>query len=373
MFADSLKLGRPESVQSGSALVVLGWPSPHGQRSIFVDSTHECLAREGQYIRTRAFIHAGSSGGPALNASLNVVGVASHNPRWSDDTLAPPDAGGEDKYLALIRTVERIALAAEDDAALASAASPANPSGPSADAPAGLTSLRWPVVTPKPDASTPDHALRPVPLRPFTLGVAELSTTALGLRVTLQPDGRGGSYSLRARAPSVDGLPHATVGEAAAVADASPRPLAGSLSPLCTLSLDSAARRAARVPPGATHFAFGSPVAADAPSPAVHDALGESFAAAGGFLYFTLQPASAAGATAAAEAGAACSYSLCGATAFTRSAGQGLRFDGPVPLQSRECVRTLTSQRRLSVPTLELLIGAGVKHFCCARRLREWR
>ena len=71
-FSDTLRLGRPQDVASGSALFVLGWPSPDGQTSIFVDSTHECLAREGTIIRTRAFIHAGSSGGPALSASLQV-------------------------------------------------------------------------------------------------------------------------------------------------------------------------------------------------------------------------------------------------------------------------------------------------------------
>ena len=72
-FSDTLRLGRPEDVTSGSPLLVLGWPSPDGQTSIFVDSTHECLAREGTIIRTRAFIHAGSSGGPALNSSLQAA------------------------------------------------------------------------------------------------------------------------------------------------------------------------------------------------------------------------------------------------------------------------------------------------------------
>lgn len=85
---------------------MLGWPSPHGQTSIFVDSTHECLSREGQLLHTRAFIHAGSSGGPALTPSLHVVGVVSHNPRSSDDTIRPPEAGGEVHYLACIRSTE---------------------------------------------------------------------------------------------------------------------------------------------------------------------------------------------------------------------------------------------------------------------------
>lgn len=91
---------------------MLGWPSPHGQTSIFVDSTHECLSREGQLLHTRAFIHAGSSGGPALTPSLHVVGVVSHNPRSSDDTIRPPEAGGEVHYLACIRSTERIGLIA---------------------------------------------------------------------------------------------------------------------------------------------------------------------------------------------------------------------------------------------------------------------
>ena len=46
-FSDTLRLGRPADVTSGSPLIVLGWPSPDGQTSIFVDTTHECLAREG--------------------------------------------------------------------------------------------------------------------------------------------------------------------------------------------------------------------------------------------------------------------------------------------------------------------------------------
>ena len=52
-FSDTLRLGRPADVTSGSPLIVLGWPSPDGQTSIFVDSTHECLAREGSIIRSR--------------------------------------------------------------------------------------------------------------------------------------------------------------------------------------------------------------------------------------------------------------------------------------------------------------------------------
>ena len=101
-FSDTLRLGRPADVTSGSPLIVLGWPSPDGQTSIFVDTTHECLAREGTIIRTRAFIHAGSSGGPALNSALQVVGVVSHNPRESDDTLGLD----ETRYLACIRSTE---------------------------------------------------------------------------------------------------------------------------------------------------------------------------------------------------------------------------------------------------------------------------
>ncbi|EOD04861.1 hypothetical protein EMIHUDRAFT_368946, partial [Emiliania huxleyi CCMP1516] len=111
-FRSALRLGTPSAVTSGSALLVLGWPSPHGQTSIFVDSTHECLSREGQLLHTRAFIHAGSSGGPALTPSLHVVGVVSHNPRSSDDTIRPPEAGGEVHYLACIRSTERIGLIA---------------------------------------------------------------------------------------------------------------------------------------------------------------------------------------------------------------------------------------------------------------------
>ena len=49
-------------------------------------------------ISTRAFIHDGSSGGPALvhdgrtrQGQLRVIGVASHNPKMSVDTLTAPE------------------------------------------------------------------------------------------------------------------------------------------------------------------------------------------------------------------------------------------------------------------------------------------
>ena len=138
-FPHTLKLAsRPAEVKPGSPLVVVGWPSPDNQRTIFIDSTHECLAREGTLIRTRAFIHAGSSGGPALNRSLQVVGVISHNPGSSDDTLRPE---GEDRYIACIRSTERVELRARQAAA--------------GSAPQAI-SMRWPVVVPPPpEGDTP--------------------------------------------------------------------------------------------------------------------------------------------------------------------------------------------------------------------------
>lgn len=140
-FSDALRLGKEADVVSGCPLLVLGWPSPHGQRTIFVDSTHECISREGSLLRSRAFIHAGSSGGPALTASLQVVGVISHNPRSSDDTVRPPENGGEEKYVACIRAIERVALAP-------------SPEGQ------GLTSSHIPLVTP-PAAVAREQACTP--------------------------------------------------------------------------------------------------------------------------------------------------------------------------------------------------------------------
>ena len=63
------------------------------------DTSHEILTfdRDG-LISTRAFIHDGSSGGPALahdgrtrQGQLRVIGVVSHNPKRSVDTLTAPE------------------------------------------------------------------------------------------------------------------------------------------------------------------------------------------------------------------------------------------------------------------------------------------
>ena len=89
-----------------------------------------------------------------------------------------------------------------------------------------------------------------------------------------------------------------------------------------------------------------------------------------------------------AAAAADSPFGLCGATAFTRSAGQGLAFDGPLPLRRAApaapflapvangdsdtpddpdaldvLLRTQLRERGVQRPTLELLLSAGVREF----------
>ena len=119
------------------------------------------------------------------------------------------------------------------------------------------------------------------------------------------------------------------------------------------------------MPLAATHFAFGYPPTTTGAAggggggggggQSTAGKLGESFLAAGGFLYFARSSDGSASSQ---------SYALCGATAFTRSAGQGLHFAGPVKLHSAACRQQLAAQRRLFKPTLELFAHAGVRHFC---------
>lgn len=328
-FPHPLRLAsRPAEVKPGSPLVVIGWPSPHNQTTIFIDSTHECLAREGTLIRTRAFIHAGSSGGPALNRSLQVVGVISHNPGSSDDTLRPE---GEERYLACIRSTERVELRAGQLAA---------DGGPQA------ISMRWPaVVPPQPEGDAP----RANPLQPFVLTSALLDLQLLGLACNVED----GTFELRPPRASAGGG-----GGDGGDATAAPCAGTGRLSRSHPMTLDPAARQAALVPPAATHFAFGYPCTSPDSSRLQEYSLGESFAAAGGFVYFTHS-------LAACEGEDEGRFQLCGATSLHRSAGQGLQFDGPVPLRDPLlCRQQLETQDRLHQATLDFLLSVGVKHFC---------
>ena len=72
--------------------------------------------------------------------------------------------------------------------------------------------------------------------------------------------------------------------------------------------------------------------------------------AAGGFLYFERRGGGGGG-------GGGGGYRLCGATAFTRSAGQGLRFEGPVQLHSPACRQLLAP--RLATPTMDLFTSVA--------------
>ena len=355
------------------------------------------------------------------HAPFQVVGVVSHNPRDSDDTLSLD----ETRYLACIRSTDRVELS--------------NAGVNAATAGHHLTSMRWPVVMPPPAHSA---ARREVPLRAFTLGVVPLDFARLGIVATIDADGRGGSYVLgppavaaaaaaaAASAAAADGAGGApaypcpqghgacqrktsrttanpnrdfykcgTCGHftwadrlglaapggatataaaaaaavaaaaaattaavaiaataAAAVAAAPPSDASTArISALHALTLDDASRDAARVPSAATHFAFGYPGASGGDLGGAAGGLGgpsESFLAAGGFLYFARRGGGGGGGG---------GFRLCGATAFTRSAGQGLRFEGPVQLYSPACRQQLAA--RLATPTMDLFTSVGVRHY----------
>jgi len=233
-----------------------------------------------------------------------------------------------------------------------------------------LTSLRVPAVMPPRDAS---QGRRPNPLGSFTLGVAALDLRKCGLAAEIKLDGATGLLSVSLSQP---GLEFDTGSEGAACS-----PVArGTISPLHPLTIDQLSREAACVPDKATHFAFSYPVSLSSEQ-RLPDALSESFTAAGGFLYFSL---SDAGSSAGSGGGSSSSHScrrdrsrdgdsggerggastiLLGATAFTRSAGQGIHFWGPVQLDDAACRAELDKQGRLVPPTLQMLKDAGVKFF----------
>ena len=64
-----IKNGRPTDPTAG-------WPTPDSQQTIYVDRTR-CLSQERGYLKSRLFLHAASSGGPALNARGELIGIAS--------------------------------------------------------------------------------------------------------------------------------------------------------------------------------------------------------------------------------------------------------------------------------------------------------
>ena len=84
-----LRLGDPSRVGTGDPLTVAGWPTPHGQRTIYVDNGHSCLSREHGHVKSQAFLHDAMSGGPICvpsprEGSLELVAVSSmsRSPRY---------------------------------------------------------------------------------------------------------------------------------------------------------------------------------------------------------------------------------------------------------------------------------------------------
>ena len=79
------KSGR-EVLMPGEEIAAAGWPSPQkdkgGQRVLHMDKL-KCLASEMGHIKSRAWIHAGSSGGPCVNTHGEVIGVNSFTDRYN--------------------------------------------------------------------------------------------------------------------------------------------------------------------------------------------------------------------------------------------------------------------------------------------------
>ena len=80
-FDSCLSIGDPSSVVSGDPLSCLGWPTPDGQTTIYVDDKHNLLSKEHGHLKSQAFLHKAMSGGPLLNHRMEIVGVNSYGPK----------------------------------------------------------------------------------------------------------------------------------------------------------------------------------------------------------------------------------------------------------------------------------------------------
>lgn len=79
-FISCLSIGDPSSVVSGDPLSCLGWPTPNGQTTIYVDDKYSLLSKEHGHLKSQAFLHTAMSGGPLLNHRMEIVGVNSYGP-----------------------------------------------------------------------------------------------------------------------------------------------------------------------------------------------------------------------------------------------------------------------------------------------------
>ena len=69
-----------EPVEAGERLAVFGWPSAEpDMRELHVSGGATCLVCSDHKIRSQGWVHAGSSGGPVVNAASELVGVVSHD------------------------------------------------------------------------------------------------------------------------------------------------------------------------------------------------------------------------------------------------------------------------------------------------------
>lgn len=89
VFAQSLKVGDPSSVAVGDPLPCLGWPTPHGQTTIFVADDRSLLSKEHGHLRSQAFMHSAMSGGPMLNHRMEIVAVNSRSRTPTYGSISP--------------------------------------------------------------------------------------------------------------------------------------------------------------------------------------------------------------------------------------------------------------------------------------------
>ena len=102
---EALRISR-QAPTTQDTIMVLGWPMKGtGEVTIHVSKEDGILclsARDDSLIKTRPFIHAGSSGGPLLlNEQYELIGIVSHNLGW----LPPRDrVANEIGWLPIIRS-----------------------------------------------------------------------------------------------------------------------------------------------------------------------------------------------------------------------------------------------------------------------------
>ena len=248
-----LPLGNADATAVGDELRAAGWPSPHSQQAIYVDRSR-LISREHGFLKSKLFLHAASSGGPCLNSSGEVIGIA------SSDLHAHASSSYESWFRStgLLRAEHGLPtelLPPESLPALL-------PDGRMSTSLDEVLQPRQPVVI---------GPFEPEPLDPQAVG---------NFSVQLLPHLRGGVFRMGSMA---------TTG----------RPITGELSPLHPITLQGLSRETARIPADALYYAYAYP--AELPPSRLHPdeqeldpcygmaggELGRSFANIGGYVYFT--------------------------------------------------------------------------------------